>query len=169
MPVAGSARPRSFYAVPLCLSLFSTSLAAATPAHSHTKHTKPVATSTADTEHISVRGSYTAAAMNSATGLVMSLKETPQSVTLVTAQLISDKNLHSMEAVLNHTPGVTMVGDASENSQIFVRGYALDTGVQIDGLITTSASLHVYSGSMDQGLDPVIAERVEVLKGAAVS
>ena len=59
-----------------------------------------------------------------------------------------------------------MVGDASENSQIFVRGYALDSGVQIDGLITTSSS-HVYSGSIDQGLDPVIAERVEVLKGAA--
>lgn len=165
MCVVGPVRSRLWHAaflLPCSLSLLSAAVSAATTPASKAKTTA----APANTEHISVRGSYTAAAMNSATGLVMSLKETPQSVTLVTAQLISDKNLHSMEAVLNHTPGVTMVGDASENSQIFVRGYALDTGVQIDGLITTSAS-HVYSGSMDQGLDPVIAERVEVLKGAA--
>ncbi len=165
MCVVGPVRSRLWHAaflLPCSLSLLSAAVSAATTPDSKAKTTA----APANTEHISVRGSYTAAAMNSATGLVMSLKETPQSVTLVTAQLISDKNLHSMEAVLNHTPGVTMVGDASENSQIFVRGYALDTGVQIDGLITTSAS-HVYSGSMDQGLDPVIAERVEVLKGAA--
>lgn len=117
-------------------------------------------------ERLNVVGTYTRAAMNSATGLSMSLKETPQSVTLITEEMISDKGLITMESVLNHTPGVTMVGDASENSKIFVRGYALDSGVQIDGLITTSSS-NVYSGSIDQGLDPVIAERVEVLKGAA--
>lgn len=146
--------------LPFALSTVATSVVAQTD-------TKPdVSKETAGIERVKVVGTYTAAAMNSATGLNMSLKETPQSVTLITNQMISDKGLVTMEAVLNHTPGVTMVGDASENSQIFVRGYALDTGVQVDGLISTSSS-HVYSGSIDQGLDPVIAERVEVLKGAA--
>lgn len=135
-------------------------------AQANTDPTPEEKNDTEQIERVSVVGTYTRAAMNSATGLSMSLKETPQSVTLITEEMISDKGLVTMESVLNHTPGVTMVGDASENSQIFVRGYALDSGVQIDGLITTSSS-HVYSGSIDQGLDPVIAERVEVLKGAA--
>ncbi len=43
------------------------------------------------------------------------------------------------------------VAGASFGSEIGSSLSALDTGVQIDGLITTSAS-HVYSGSMDQGL-----------------
>ncbi len=146
--------------IPVLLSTLTLSVQANTdPKQDEKKDTEQI-------ERLNVVGTYTRAAMNSATGLSMSLKETPQSVTLITEEMISDKGLVTMESVLNHTPGVTMVGDASENSQIFVRGYALDSGVQIDGLITTSSS-HVYSGSIDQGLDPVIAERVEVLKGAA--
>lgn len=157
--------------LPLISALLSTTaIAAQANAAEEQDATKPPEQTQAQTnapmERLSVQGTYTRAAMNSATGLSMSLKETPQSVTLITEEMISDKGLVTMESVLNHTPGVTMVGDASENSQIFVRGYALDSGVQIDGLITTSSS-HVYSGSIDQGLDPVIAERVEVLKGAA--
>ena len=111
-------------------------------------------------------GTYTARAASSATKLSLSLRETPQSVTVVTSQMIEDKGLTTMEQVLDHTPGVSMVGDASENSQIFVRGFYMDTGIQVDGLNTTSAQ-PIYEASISQGLDPAIADRVEVVKGSA--
>lgn len=117
-------------------------------------------------EEVTVTGSYTTRSMNSATGLAMSLRETPQSVTIMTSQMIEDKGLTDMEQVLDHVPGVSKVGDASEFSIVYVRGFQLDAGVQVDGMITTTAN-STYSGTISQGLDPVVAERVEVLKGAA--
>jgi len=117
-------------------------------------------------ETIEVHGRYTTTELNNATGLVMSLRETPQSVSILTEQMIQDKALVDMASVLKHTPGVAMVGDASEDHLIYVRGFVLDASVQVDGMITTTAN-SAYSGSLSQGIDPVIAQRVEVLKGAA--
>ncbi|MCV6620960.1 MAG: TonB-dependent receptor [Cellvibrionaceae bacterium] len=117
-------------------------------------------------EEVLVTGSYTARSMNGATGLNMSLRETPQSVSIVTAQMIQDQGLEKMSELLQNTPGVSMVGDASEDYLIYVRGFQLDSAVQVDGLISTTANL-AYSGSLSQGINPVVAERVEVLKGAA--
>jgi TonB-dependent siderophore receptor len=111
-------------------------------------------------------GSYAQRFTDSATRLNLSPRETPQSITVVTRQMIEDKGLSTVEQVLQHTPGVSMVGDASQNSQIFVRGFYMESGIQVDGLNTTSAQ-PIYEGSISQGLDPAIADRVEVVKGAA--
>lgn len=118
------------------------------------------------TEEIFVTGSYTVQSMNGATGLNMSLRETPQSVSIVTRQLIEDFAITDMSTVLKNVPGVSMTGDASEDYLIYVRGFNMDASIQVDGMITTTAN-SAYSGSTSQGIDPVIAERVEVLKGAA--
>ncbi len=117
-------------------------------------------------EEVIVKGTYTARSMNGATGIDMSLRETPQTVTIMTSQMIEDKGLVDMEQVLDHVPGVSKVGDASEYSIMYVRGFQLDTGVQVDGMITTPAN-GTYAGDISQGIDPALAERVEVLKGAA--
>ena len=53
--------------------------------------------------------SYTVKKSKSATKLDLSLKETPQSVTVFTAQQIEDQNLNSTNDVLAQTAGVTMV------------------------------------------------------------
>lgn len=117
-------------------------------------------------EEVLVTGSYTTRSMNGATGLDMSLRETPQTVTIVTSQMIQDKGLVDMEQVLDHVPGVSKSGDASEYSLMYVRGFQLDTGVQVDGMITTPAN-STYSGDAAQSIDPILAERIEILKGAA--
>ncbi|MGC4027628.1 MAG: TonB-dependent siderophore receptor [Steroidobacteraceae bacterium] len=117
-------------------------------------------------DEVIVSGSYTAQSMNSATGLTMTLRETPQTVTVITEQMIEDKGLVDMGQVLEHVPGISQVGDASEDAMIFIRGFQLDSAVQVDGLITTPANL-TYSGALSQGIDAAIVERVEVLKGAA--
>lgn len=119
-----------------------------------------------DLDEVIVTGSYTAPSMNSATGLTMTLRETPQTVTVITEQMIEDKGLVDMGQVLEHVPGITQVGDASEDAMIFIRGFQLDSAVQVDGLITTPANL-TYSGALSQGIDAAVIERVEVLKGAA--
>lgn len=110
-------------------------------------------------------GSYAPGTTDSATKMNLTPREIPQSITVVTRQMIEDKGLTTVEQVLQHTPGVSMVGDASQNSQIFVRGFYLESGILVDGLNTTSAQ-PVYEGSISQGLDPAIADRVEVVKGA---
>lgn len=123
----------------------------------------------ADEEGLSevvVTGSYTAQSMNSATGLTMTLRETPQTVTVITEQMIEDKGLVDMGQVLEHVPGISQVGDASEDAMIYIRGFQLDSAVQVDGLITTPANV-TYSGALSQGIDSAVVERVEVLKGAA--
>ena len=130
------------------------------------KGSKKSGTGNVSIEEVMVTGSYTTRSMNGATGLEMSLRETPQTVTIMTSQMIEDKALVDMEQVLDHVPGVSKVGDASEYSMVFVRGFQLDTGVQVDGMITTPAN-STYSGDLSQSIDPVIAERIEVLKGAA--
>lgn len=127
---------------------------------------KPAKVKKSKVEEVIVTGSYTAQSMNGATGLNMTLRETPQTVTIVTSQMIEDKGLVDMEQVLDHVPGVSKVGDASEYSMMYVRGFQLDTGVQVDGMITTPAN-STYSGDASQSIDPILAERIEILKGAA--
>jgi len=136
-----------------------------TPAATTSKNTAKKST-VSTVEEVTVTGTYTARSMNGATGLDMTLRETPQTVTIMTSQMIEDKGLVDMEQVLDHVPGISKVGDASEYSMVFVRGFQLDTGVQVDGMITTPAN-STYSGDLSQSIDPVIAERIEVLKGAA--
>ncbi|MBL4765945.1 MAG: TonB-dependent siderophore receptor [Colwellia sp.] len=118
------------------------------------------------TEVIEVYGRYTTKEMNNATGLTMSLRETPQSISIMTTQMIQDQALPDMRSVLKHIPGISMVGDASEGYLIYARGFVLDAAVQVDGLITTPAK-STYAGGFSQSIDPVIAEQIEVLKGAA--
>jgi TonB-dependent siderophore receptor len=156
----------------LCgLAISAGSLAADTTAAGQAESTAATSKKTtkiksASIEEVYVHGTYTARSMNGATGIDMSLRETPQTVTIMTSQMIEDKGLVDMEQVLDHVPGVSKVGDASEYSIMYVRGFQLDTGVQVDGMITTPAN-GTYAGDISQGIDPALAERVEVLKGAA--
>ena len=110
-------------------------------------------------------GSYAPTRTDSATRMNLTPRETPQTVTVFTRQMIEDQGVTSVEELLNRTPGVSMIGDASQNSQIFVRGFSMESGIFIDGLNTTPADA-TYEGSLSQGLDPAIADRVEVVKGA---
>ena len=144
-------------------SAFAAEITQSEPAISNSKSAK---VKKPKVDEVIVTGSYTTQSMNGATGLNMTLRETPQTVTLVTSQMIEDKGLVDMEQVLDHVPGVSKSGDASEYSMMYVRGFQLDTGVQVDGMITTPAN-STYSGDASQSIDPILAERIEILKGAA--
>ena len=107
-------------------------------------------------------GSYatTAISINKST---RSLRETPQSVTVVTRKLMDDKNLTSLGDVMAQTPGITF-SQRNFGSHVFTsRGFALeDESYTIDGV---SGQGYSITGWMPPDME--IYDRVEVLRGAA--
>lgn len=107
-------------------------------------------------------GSYTPGAIATATRLVLTPRETPQSVSVVTRQKMDDFQLNAIDDVMSHTPGVSVVTYDSERTVYYARGFAINN-FQYDGIPMTRNS--AYSAGNTQ-TDMAIYDRVEVLKGA---
>ncbi|WAC71028.1 TonB-dependent siderophore receptor [Roseateles sp. SL47] len=107
-------------------------------------------------------GSYTAGAIATATRLVLTPRETPQAISVVTRQEMSDFNLTSIDAVMAHTPGVSIVTYDSERTEYYARGFAIQN-FQYDGIPMQRDSSYSAGNTLT---DMVIYDRVEVLKGA---
>ena len=108
-------------------------------------------------------GSYTTGSANTATGLRLSTRETPQSVSVVTRQQIEDQNLTEVAQVLEQTPGVVVdsMGPAgSDANHIYVRGFEIGS-IQVDGVNRPDTY-----GFRDDLADTVTYDRVEVVRGA---
>lgn len=100
---------------------------------------------------------------NAATRLNMTLRETPQSISVLTRQQIEDQALTSVAEMLGQTPGISVQPLGSERFTIYARGYTVDN-YQYDGIPTT---LDIASQVSPQGLgDAVTYDRIEVLRGA---
>jgi outer membrane receptor for ferric coprogen and ferric-rhodotorulic acid len=106
-------------------------------------------------------GSYTTPATASATGLSLSLRETPQSVSVVTRQRIDDQNLRSLDEVMGSVVGIQVVAEDSDRTDFWSRGFYIDN-LQYDGVPTT-IGLSMY-GESDN--DSIIYDRIEVVRGA---
>ncbi len=81
-------------------------------------------------------GSYTTGGLSIVSKSVQSIKDTPQSVSVVTAQQIQDENLTDLTAILNEAAGVTVINTTGSGSvqtaQFYSRGFQITT-LQIDG------------------------------------
>jgi len=111
---------------------------------------------TADGE---IQDSYTVKNARTATRLDLSLRETPQSVTVITRQRLDDMGLFSLSDVMGQVTGVHVAVTDSERINYVSRGYNI-TSFQIDGMLNT------FGGSIKTNTDPVIYERIEVIRGA---
>lgn len=107
-------------------------------------------------------GSYTTPATAAATGLALSLRDTPQSVSVITRQRIDDQELLTVKDILRSTPGITVNQFDTERSTFSARGFDVDN-FQYDGVPT--AYKVQYSGGESE-MDSVIYDRVEVVRGA---
>lgn len=109
-------------------------------------------------------GSYTTRSMDTATGLGLSIRETPQSVTVLTRQQMDDRNIISLQDAISAIPGLSvMTNDYSGDSPTFMaRGFTFDT-LLVDGMAIGTSASGSYNGSTD---DMVIYDRIEVLRGA---
>ena len=106
--------------------------------------------------------SYTTGKTQTATPLSMPLRETPQSVSVVTQQRIEDQGLSSITDVLNNVTGVSVHQYETSRAQFTARGFDINT-LMIDGIPTTWDQ-QWSSGEILTGL--AIYDRVEVVRGA---
>ncbi|WP_286162405.1 TonB-dependent siderophore receptor [Methylobacillus flagellatus] len=104
--------------------------------------------------------SYTINNTSSATRLNTSLKETPQSISVITRQQIEDFKLNNINDVLDFATGIQVERVEPERSYYTARGSDV-TNFQIDG-IGTPFPLGLVFGD----IDTAVYDRVEVLRGA---
>lgn len=114
-------------------------------------------------EEVVITGRFTTHdRLDTATGLGLTLRETPQSVSVMTHQRIADQNLRSLTDVVNNAPGISAKGLDSSRQRFAARGFAIDN-YQIDGVPMS------WSSGGDAGetqSDTSLYERIEVVRGA---
>lgn len=115
----------------------------------------------ATTEH---SGSYTTGAVTIGKG-EHSLKETPQSVTVMTRKMMDDQNLYTIDQVMEKTPGITVYDSTMGGKYFYSRGFRMSGQYQYDGVPLDMGNLYVQADSFSS--DMAYYDRVEVLRGAA--
>ena len=107
-------------------------------------------------------GAYTPRATAASTGLSLSLRETPQSVTVMTRQRMEDEDMRSLADVMASTPGISVQNFDSERYTFNSRGFSI-TNYMYDGVPT---AFDVGYAAGESSVDPIIYDRVEVVRGA---
>ncbi|MBA1199251.1 TonB-dependent siderophore receptor [Pseudomonas plecoglossicida] len=105
--------------------------------------------------------SYTTGAMATATKLPLTMRETPQAVTVITRQRMDDQAMTSINDVVKATPGLFLNFSSGPGRQTYTaRGFDIDN-IMYDGIPSG------YSGWV-AGAQPNLAmfDRVEVVRGA---
>jgi outer membrane receptor for ferric coprogen and ferric-rhodotorulic acid len=105
---------------------------------------------------------YTTRVLGTATPLNMSIRETPQAVSVITRERIEDQGLATITDVVNNATGVSVNQYETHRAGFTARGFDI-TNLQIDGIPTTweqSWSAGETLGSL------AIYDRVEVVRGA---
>jgi len=106
-------------------------------------------------------GSYTTGAMQPATKLPLTLRETPQSVSVVTRKRMDDKAMTTISDVVQSAPGIYLNNSGGAGRPTFsARGFDVDT-ILYDGFPT---SFLTYLPSSEANL--AMYDRVEIVRGA---
>lgn len=120
----------------------------------------------ATTEH---SGSYTTDSMGVATRLPLSIRETPQSVSVVTRKRMDDQGMTRLEDALSQVAGVNVMYETADQVRFYSRGFAMDnvqengTSSSFQGSVPGMGSAEASSDSPDMA----IYDRIEVLRGAS--
>jgi outer membrane receptor for ferric coprogen and ferric-rhodotorulic acid len=120
-------------------------------------------TASTDVDAVVVTGSYTINnRIDTATGLGLTLRETPQSVTVITAQRILDQNMRTVADVVVNTVGVAANQVDDIRNTFNARGFEIKN-YQIDAVPTAWT---LAGGAAETIADVSIYERVEIVRGA---
>jgi len=104
-------------------------------------------------------GSYTTQQMNTATGVPMSIRETPQSVSVVTRARMADSAVTSVQDALEYTTGIVVSAVRGESHEFLSRGS------RAHNLLIDATAIAYDADSM--GSDTLaIYDRIEVVRGA---
>jgi outer membrane receptor for ferric coprogen and ferric-rhodotorulic acid len=103
---------------------------------------------------------YTIAGQTTATRLPLSLRETPQSVSVVTRAQIEDFQLNDVNSLLTTVPGINVQAAETDRVYFSARGFEIQT-FQVDG-IGVPFAFYVQTGS----IDTAPYDHIEVVRGA---
>ncbi|MFT4052909.1 MAG: TonB-dependent siderophore receptor [Novosphingobium sp.] len=108
-------------------------------------------------------GAYTGKEASIAVGLPLTLRETPQTVTVVTRQLLDDQQIETIDDVLATTPGITSYSnDNAGRTNYRSRGFEI-TNYRIDGMQVDGQS-SLSSGGASTNMD--LYDSVQIVRGA---
>nr|WP_314104474.1 TonB-dependent siderophore receptor [Acinetobacter lwoffii] len=156
-----------FYTVPPSFKLSLLSLAILVSQQSFADDTQqlPTITVTAESEQSELSSEQSKAYIiqNSSTAskLNIPLKETPQTVNVLTRQQLDDFALDNTRDVLRNTPGIIVSNQETERTSYLARGFEI-SNVLVDGI---GIPLEGYNYNNDNP-DSFLFDRVEVVKGA---
>ncbi|KMU99589.1 TonB-dependent siderophore receptor [Acinetobacter schindleri] len=156
-----------FYTVPPSFKLSLLSLAILVSQQSFADDTQqlPTITVTAESEQSELSSEQSKAYIiqNSSTAskLNIPLKETPQTVNVLTRQQLDDFALDNTRDVLRNTPGIIVSNQETERTSYLARGFEI-SNVLVDGV---GIPLEGYNYNNDNP-DSFLFDRVEVVKGA---
>ncbi|MFK0091091.1 TonB-dependent siderophore receptor [Pseudomonas sp. NPDC090592] len=110
-------------------------------------------------------GSYTTGAVSVGSKSPTSLRNTPQSVSVLSSQLIEDRAVTSLQDALKMAPGVTVQKTTSDTYEFYSRGFNIDS-IQIDGAAPMALSSVATSFYSRRLYNLVEFDHVEVLRGS---
>ncbi|WP_422419563.1 TonB-dependent siderophore receptor [Pseudomonas sp. GZD-222] len=106
--------------------------------------------------------SYTPGLTSVGSKTPMSLRETPQSVSVITAQAIKDRQITNLGDAMRSAPGITVKNFNFRKPRFYSRGFEIKN-IQIDG----AASLDSNGGYSNHLYSLTEFDHVEVLRGSA--
>jgi len=115
---------------------------------------------TPELEAVSVVAGDSGEITQSATGLPLSLKDTPQSVSIIEADTIESLGLEEINDVLDLATGVNVERVETDRTYYNARGFDIKN-FQIDG-----TGLPLYWANVVGALDSALYEKVEIVRGA---
>ncbi|WP_409261064.1 TonB-dependent siderophore receptor [Pseudomonas putida] len=150
---------RNLLAMAICMAVVTPAVAEDTPTTLELGATEISSDALGSTTEGS--GSYTTGSMSTATKLPLSMRETPQAVTVITRQRMDDQAMTSINDVVKATPGLFLDYSSGPGRQSYSsRGFNIDN-LMYDGIPSG------YTGWV-VGAQPNLAmfDRVEVVRGA---
>jgi outer-membrane receptor for ferric coprogen and ferric-rhodotorulic acid len=104
--------------------------------------------------------SYTVDSISTATRLNTSIRETPQSISVITRELLDNFRVLTVNEALSLATGVRVEQFETDRSEYTARGFSI-TNFQVDGL-----SIPITYGTQYGDLDVALYDRIEILRGA---
>ncbi|UUA72877.1 TonB-dependent siderophore receptor [Cellvibrio sp. QJXJ] len=104
---------------------------------------------------------YTTGSMSTATKLDLSIRETPQSVSVITSQQIEDLNITTINEALDTATGVSVKRSETDRTYFEARGFNINN-FQMDGV-----GIPLHWGLLEGDIDMATYDRVEIVRGAS--
>lgn len=111
-------------------------------------------------------GSYTTGLVSVGSKTPISLRDTPQTVSIISQQMIEDQRITTLPEAMKRAPGITVRNNNYHAQQFYSRGFGIDN-VQIDGASPMDIGTGLGTFYSDRLYDMAPYDHVEVLRGAS--